>query len=550
MMKHKKRIKAKGSIRHLATRIFNVPLLIEPRKLDAILAVLGPRLGLAAELIPARVDDFEDFQEPNNATEIGDENDAEPDPNEGICVIPIYGTLVKRATGMDALSGLTSYESIRAELQMALDDETCTAIVLDIDSPGGEASGMFDLANFITGIRGQKPLIGIANDSAYSAAYCLASCCDRLLVTSVGGVGSVGCYMLHCDESGYDKQNGLKYTYIYSGAKKVDGNPHEPLSTEALVELQAEADRIRQMFVQTVARNRAVDAQAIYDTEAGCLMGAQAVPLLADQVGTLEDACALALSMTSEARSPAVASGGTSMKVWYQATIELPPFQAGEAGKWYSYIETLPRKASFDRGNVILAVRRFGTAKLSTMASETGHSVERVSGILAPYNSLSCDLGGFQEIYQPGCFSECIKSADDFRVLFNHNPDHVLGRRSAGTARFWEEADGLHYEADLPDTQAARDLKTSMERGDIRESSAAFYILQHRWEQRSTGRVRIIEKAKLVEGSPASFAAYEHSTAAVAEPAQQEMPAAAEAPIVGPNHELEQLEARLQLLRA
>lgn len=165
----------------------------------------------------------------------------------------------------------------------------------------------------------------------------------------------------------------------------------------------------------------------------------------------------------------------------------------------------------------VLALRR--TIAVQMLA---GGAKKQVRGMVAPYDSLSEDLGGFREIYQRGCFAESLKAGDDVRVLFNHNIDHVLGRTSSGTARFWEDAAGLQYDADLPDTQIARDLAALMERGDVRESSAAFYILQHRWEQRGGDRVRVIEKAKIVEASPHAFAAYGATTAAVEEQADAE----------------------------
>ncbi|HUA85506.1 MAG TPA: head maturation protease, ClpP-related [Bryobacteraceae bacterium] len=158
--------------------------------------------------------------------------------------------------------------------------------------------------------------------------------------------------------------------------------------------------------------------------------------------------------------------------------------------------------------STILAMRKAGTAKYA-LAGNT----RKVCGVAAPYNSLSADLGGFREVYQPGCFKESVEDGDDVRVLFNHDVSLILGRRSAGTARIWEEADGLHYEADLPDTQIGRDLAVMLGRGDVRETSAAFYILQHRWEMRNDERVRVIEKAKLVEVSPHAFAAYSASVA-------------------------------------
>jgi len=195
----------------------------------------------------------------------------------------------------------------------------------------------------------------------------------------------------------------------------------------------------------------------------------------------------------------------------------------------------LGTEVACDKGASILALRRGACVLNLAPDAEGGVAIARVKGLLAPYNSPSGDLGGFVEIYQPGCFAEFLKT-DDPRVLYNHNIDSILGRKSAGTARFWEEPDGLHYDADLPDTQAGRDVRVLLERGDIKESSAAFYIYQYRWEQRGEVRTRVVEKARLVEGSPHTFAAYGSATA---EPG--EVPANAE-------NELEQLELKSRFL--
>jgi HK97 family phage prohead protease len=150
-----------------------------------------------------------------------------------------------------------------------------------------------------------------------------------------------------------------------------------------------------------------------------------------------------------------------------------------------------------------------------------------VHGIVAPYNSMSCNLGGFYEIYEPGCFSDFLKSDEDALVLGFHNPEMVLGRRSAGTANFYDAVDGLHFHVEeLPNTTYANDLKVAMSRGDIDASSAGFYINQARWEQRGNSRVRIVEKATLVESSIVSLGAY---GAATAEISQNQLAAAAAA---------------------
>ncbi len=198
-------------------------------------------------------------------------------------------------------------------------------------------------------------------------------------------------------------------------------------------------------------------------------------------------------------------------------------------------------------GKTILALRKFGSAALNLVqGSGSTAAIARVSGVLAPYDSASCDLGGFCEVYLPGCFADSLKN-DDPLILHTHNIESILGCKSAGTARFSDEADGLHYEVDLPDTQIARDLRVSMERGDIKGSSAAFFIDQYRWENRAGVRTRVIEKARLVEGGPHGFAAYSSSSAAVVqEPAVQESLFAEE---TVSNNEIEQLGARLRLLK-
>lgn len=161
---------------HLAARLFGTPLLVHRAKLDVILAVLGERLNLAAP-------------HADLAIPVPRVTPAQP---PGIAVIPIHGTLVKRVLGVEAASGLTSYGGIAQEMEAALADPLVQGILLDIDSPGGEASGSFELARQIRHAATQKPVWAVANDAAYSAAYALAASAQRLIVTETGGVGSTG----------------------------------------------------------------------------------------------------------------------------------------------------------------------------------------------------------------------------------------------------------------------------------------------------------------------------------------------------------------------
>lgn len=259
---------------HLASRIYGTPLLIERSKLDVILSVLGPRIGLpdidaAVQLPPAKA-----------IRQIG---------QPGIAVIPVHGTLVRRVMGLEAASGLMAYGDIAASIDDAVADPLVRGILLDIDSPGGEVSGVFELAERIRAASSVKPIWAHANDAAFSAAYAIAAACQRLTLSQTAGVGSIGVIALHVDQSVMDAKEGLKYTAIFAGSHKNDFSPHEPLSPQAAAVLQAEVDRVYDIFVNHVGRMRGIDTDAVRATEAGLFYGEHAVAAgLADAVMSLE----------------------------------------------------------------------------------------------------------------------------------------------------------------------------------------------------------------------------------------------------------------------
>ncbi len=258
---------------HLASRLFGTPLLVHRAKLDVILAVMGERLGVVPPLADLAL------PVPKSATTAP----------TGIAVIPILGTLVKRSLGMEAASGLTSYGEIAAMLDAAVADPMVSGILLDIDSPGGEASGSFELARRVREVAAIKPVWAVADDAAYSAAYAIAASAQRLFVTETGGVGSIGVIALHVDQSIKDANDGYRYTAITAGAHKNDYSPHEPLSDVAKSELQSEVDRLYAIFTEHVAVMRRLDLEAVRATEAGLYFGSNAVVKgLADGVQTLD----------------------------------------------------------------------------------------------------------------------------------------------------------------------------------------------------------------------------------------------------------------------
>ncbi|BAO82921.1 periplasmic serine protease [Serpentinimonas maccroryi] len=262
---------------HLASRLVGTPLLIARPKLEVILSVLGsriglPDLGMAAPILAAR-----------------QSHPASPAAQSPIAVIPVVGTLVKRSMGIDAASGLMSYSEIDARMDAALADPQVAGILLDLDSPGGEASGVFELADRIRAASAIKPIWAHANDAAYSAAYAIAAACQRLTLSQTAGVGSIGVIALHVDQSVRDAKDGLSYTAVFAGSHKNDFSPHEPLSPQATTALQTEVDRLYDIFVNQVGQMRGLGPDAVRASNAGVFYGQQAVAQgLADAVMPLE----------------------------------------------------------------------------------------------------------------------------------------------------------------------------------------------------------------------------------------------------------------------
>jgi signal peptide peptidase SppA len=260
---------------HLATRIFDTPLLIAPQKLEVIMAVLAPRLGLDVPTPAAAV-----------ALQAASRKAFEV-TSDGIAIIPIEGTLVHKAYGLDAASGMRSYVDIQNEVEDAATDPAIKGILLEVDSLGGEVAGVFELADTIYAARSAKPIFAVANANAFSGAYLLASGAQRIYAGQSSGMGSIGVIVTHLDVSANDEQRGYKYTIIHAGARKADFNPHTPLTEEARAAIEVELNRTYGMLVKAVARNRGMSEGAIRDTDAGRYFGDQAIPVgLADRMGT------------------------------------------------------------------------------------------------------------------------------------------------------------------------------------------------------------------------------------------------------------------------
>jgi len=290
-------------VMEIPTRLFNAALMVAPQAVDEILdakmAGLEPaptgrtgvrrsQKGAATTCLRSNVtaksaDKLQAFACLGQEVAFADEGYAIID---GVAVIEISGGLTYRAYNW----WTTSYLDIRDSFRAAIADVRALSVMFLIDSSGGEVAGLFDLVDEIYKARGTKPIIAIADEAAFSAAYAIASAADEIYLSSTAQVGSIGVIAIHIDQSGYDKNLGLRYTAIFAGDHKNDFNPHEPLKVDGKELLQAHVDKLYDMFTAIVARNRSMTQAAVVDTQAGFYMGAAAVEAgLADGILSVRD---------------------------------------------------------------------------------------------------------------------------------------------------------------------------------------------------------------------------------------------------------------------
>lgn len=282
----------------IAARLFDTPLLVHEKKLQQILQVLGPRLeievqGPAPEMRYRSVESAHAALE-QAAMQAGARavwNREGGYYNIGsAAVIPVIGSLVQRSSWMGALSGMVSYAQIERSFSHAMADAMVDEIIFELDTPGGEVAGAFDLADRIYEARGNKPITAIASEFAASAGYLIASAADTVVLPATASVGSIGVVAAHVDRSREMEKRGIAVTFVYAGEKKVDGNPYQPLSDRAKAEWQGDIDAIYSMFVSAVAKNRGISEKMVVSTEAGMFMGRKAIDAgLADRVNTFSN---------------------------------------------------------------------------------------------------------------------------------------------------------------------------------------------------------------------------------------------------------------------
>lgn len=212
-----------------------------------------------------------------------------------VAILPIQGVIAEKSGMMEEISGGASVQRIGAQFRSLVNDPEVAAIVLDVNSPGGVARSVSELAAEIRDSRGAKPIVAQVNSTAASAAYWLATSADEIVVSPSGQAGSIGVFASHQDISEAMAREGIKETLVYSSKLKVLGNSLEPLSQDARDVIQRNVDFLASMFVTDVAAGRKTTVKDVNENFGqGLMFNANELVKrgMADRIGTMSDTLA------------------------------------------------------------------------------------------------------------------------------------------------------------------------------------------------------------------------------------------------------------------
>ncbi len=202
---------------------------------------------------------------------------------DGIAVLPVVGPLFRYANLFTQVSGASSYELLAKDFTQAVENPDVKAIVLNIDSPGGEVNGCAEFADMIHEARGVKPIIAYASGDAASGAYWIAAAADEIVVSKTSALGSIGVVGVYRGNKGED---AVEVVSSQSPYKRLD-----PDTDDGRARLQKRIDAMADVFVDAVAKYRGVASSHVQNHygSGDVFIGDDAVKQgLAERIGSFE----------------------------------------------------------------------------------------------------------------------------------------------------------------------------------------------------------------------------------------------------------------------
>lgn len=280
----------------IGQHLFNTPLMLRPEKCEIVAAALLDHMGISKlnRIDGTSLGVVELRQEASSA--VAGERDSRRyyQVVDGVAIIPIHGSLAQRVHGLDPYSGMVGYNQIESKLEVAMDDDSVKSVLLDINSPGGQVAGCFDLSRKIASYSrrngGDKSIIGAANEQACSAGYALLSGCDEAYMPETGIVGSIGVWTLLVDMTRNLDREGIEITMVRAGDRKARGAYFEKADKETVQKLMSWVEATRDQFCQLVADNRNIPLEGVKAQEGDWYFGSEAGEQgLVDGYGAFED---------------------------------------------------------------------------------------------------------------------------------------------------------------------------------------------------------------------------------------------------------------------
>jgi len=255
-------------------KVFNTPHLITSTGLEEVVSYLDERpSGMMSKEELAIARDIYREKKKNNLGE------------KSVAVIPISGVLTYEETFFGAICGMSSYQGILGMMNQAV-DEGYSTVVLDVDSGGGEAYGVFELAKDLRRLSTENniKLIAYVDGISASAAYGLSVAADEIILNPYAEVGSIGVVTKLMNNNEQMKKEGISQTYVFAGENKIPFDESGEWREDFIAEIQDRVDTLYDDFTAHVASMRNIDVQTVRDTQAKMFSSNNAITLgLADK---------------------------------------------------------------------------------------------------------------------------------------------------------------------------------------------------------------------------------------------------------------------------
>lgn len=215
----------------------------------------------------------------------------------GTAMITIYGPIKAQASWYDKYFGIPSYPAINDALVHAGNNGKVKRVVLNLHTPGGQTSGIYETSSLIEMVSRKKSVIAVATGDMASAGYWLGCSADMIVVSPTSLVGSIGVAAVTVDQSEALSKAGVKVRVFRSGEYKMKPHSAEALDKQGIENTQAMVDSLDALFVSHVARRRGLPESTLKETVGNgrIFVGAESVAnRLADAVASLNDTLALA----------------------------------------------------------------------------------------------------------------------------------------------------------------------------------------------------------------------------------------------------------------